>query len=56
MYHITNHFNSINIFDDVYERTIRFIEEVFHVRSSGYYLYDSRANELVLYKGAQPMG
>lgn len=56
MYHITSHFNSINIFDDVYERTTRFIEEVFHVRSSGYYLYDRKANELVLYKGSSTNG
>lgn len=55
IYHIMNHFNSLSIFDDIYEKTISFINETFDV-NSGYYIYNSNTNELVLYKNAMEGG
>ncbi len=48
MYHISNKFNSLNIFDDVYEKMIRIISEVMEVRSCGYYIADRENKELIL--------
>ena len=50
MYHISNKFNSLNIFDDVYEKMIHIISEVMEVRSCGYYIIDQENKELILYK------
>ncbi len=50
MYHISNKFNSLNIFDDVYEKMIHIISEVMEVRSCGYYIVDQEHRELMLYK------
>ena len=38
MYHISNQFNSINIYDDVYEKMIKMIGEILDVKSCGYYI------------------
>ncbi len=51
MYHISNKFNSINIFDDVYEKMVRMIGEILDVRSCGYYIADQDNKELILYSG-----
>ena len=51
MYHISNRFNSINVFEDVYEKMIQIVGETLDVRSCGYYVPDGDANELVLYAG-----
>ena len=51
MYHISNKFNSIKIFEDVYEKMIQIVGETLDVRSCGYYVSDAEADELVLYTG-----
>ncbi len=51
MYHISNKFNSINIFEDVYEKMIQIVGETLDVRSCGYYVSDQDTGELVLYTG-----
>jgi response regulator RpfG family c-di-GMP phosphodiesterase len=50
MYHISNKFNSLNIFDDVYEKMIHIIGEVMDVKSCGYYIVDQENKELILYR------
>jgi response regulator RpfG family c-di-GMP phosphodiesterase len=51
MYHISNKFNSINIFEDVYEKMIQIVGETLDVSSCGYYVPDGEGNELILYAG-----
>jgi response regulator RpfG family c-di-GMP phosphodiesterase len=51
MYHISNQFNSINIYDDVYERMIQMVGEILDIRSCGYYIADIDNKELALYTG-----
>lgn len=51
MYHISNRFNSINIFEDVYEKLVQIVGETLDVRSCGYYVPDGDTNELILYTG-----
>jgi response regulator RpfG family c-di-GMP phosphodiesterase len=51
MYHISNRFNSINIFEDVYEKMVQIVGETLDVRSCGYYVPDGDTNELILYTG-----
>ena len=51
MYHISNKFNSINIYDDVYEKMIQMVGDILDVKSCGYYIADSDNKELVLYTG-----
>jgi response regulator RpfG family c-di-GMP phosphodiesterase len=51
MYHISNKFNSINIYDDVYEKMIQMVGDILDVKSCGYYITDSDNKELVLYTG-----
>ena len=50
MYHISNQFNSLNLFTDVYEKMLNIIYDVLDVKSCGYYLFDSKNKELILYK------
>jgi response regulator RpfG family c-di-GMP phosphodiesterase len=50
MYHISNKFNSLNIFDDVYDKMIHIINEVMEVKSCGYYIVDNEHKELILYR------
>jgi response regulator RpfG family c-di-GMP phosphodiesterase len=51
MYHISNKFNSINIYDDVYEKMIQMVRDILDVKSCGYYIADNDNRELVLYTG-----
>ncbi len=51
MYHISNKFNSINIYDDVYEKMIQMVGDILDVKSCGYYIADSDSKEFVLYTG-----
>jgi K+-sensing histidine kinase KdpD len=51
MYHISNRFNSINIFEDVYEKMVQIVGETLDIRSCGYYVPDGDTNELILYTG-----
>jgi len=56
MYHISNKFNSMSIFDDIYEKIIMMVKEILDVRSCGYYIVDSDSKELILYKGFSENG
>ncbi len=51
MYHISNQFNSISIYDDVYEKMVRMVGDILDVKSCGYYVTDTDRNELVMYTG-----
>ncbi len=51
MYHISNRFNSINIFEDVYEKMVQIVGETLDIRSCGYYVPDGDTNDLILYAG-----
>ena len=51
MYHISNQFNSIAIYDDVYERMVRMIGDILDVKSCAYYVTDMDQKELVMYTG-----
>jgi response regulator RpfG family c-di-GMP phosphodiesterase len=50
MYHISNKFNTLSIFDDVYEKMLQIITETVTVNLCGYYIVDSENSELVLYR------
>ncbi|MGD0229650.1 MAG: HD domain-containing phosphohydrolase [Syntrophorhabdales bacterium] len=50
MYHITNTFNSLNIFDDIYEKTILVVNEILKPDVSGYYIVDHENRQLILYR------
>lgn len=50
MYHISNKFNSLNIFEDLYEKTVLLVHEVLNADMAGYYIVDHESNELILYK------
>ena len=56
MYHISNKFNSINIFDDVYEKMVQIVGEILDTNSCGYYIPDREAGELILYTGRTRSG
>ncbi|MEN6615883.1 MAG: HD domain-containing phosphohydrolase [Syntrophorhabdus sp.] len=51
MYHISNKFNSINVFEDVYEKMVQIVGETLDVHSCGYYVSGSENDELILYTG-----
>jgi response regulator RpfG family c-di-GMP phosphodiesterase len=55
MYHISDKFNSLNIFDDIYEKTILVVNEVLNSDVSGYYIVDHENQRLILYRG-RPAG
>ena len=50
MYHISNKFNSLNIFEDIYEKTILLVNEVLNADVVGYYIVDHESGDLILYK------
>lgn len=50
MYHISNQFNSLTIFNDVYEKILNIVCSALDVVSCGYYIYDEKNRELILYK------
>jgi response regulator RpfG family c-di-GMP phosphodiesterase len=50
MYQISNQFNSLTIFNDVYEKMLNIVYDALEVKSCGYYIFDSKNNELILYK------
>jgi response regulator RpfG family c-di-GMP phosphodiesterase len=50
MYHITRTFNSLNVFDDVYEKTVRVVNEVLEPDVCGYYIVDHENGRLTLYR------
>jgi len=50
MYQISNQFNSLTIFNDVYEKMLNIIYDALEVKSCGYYIFDGKNKELILYK------
>ena len=50
MYHISNKFNSLNVFEDIYEKTVLLVNEVLNVDISGYYVIDHENQRLMLYR------
>ena len=50
MYHISNNFNSLNVFEDIYEKTVLLVNEVLNAEVSGYYVVDHENQQLMLYK------
>ena len=50
MYHISSTFNSMSIFDDVYEKTVQVVNEVLNSSLCGYYVVDHENGELILYR------
>jgi response regulator RpfG family c-di-GMP phosphodiesterase len=50
MYQISNQFNSLNLFNDVYEKMLHIVCDVLDVKSCGYYIFDGKNKELILYK------
>ncbi len=50
MYHISNTFNSLSIFDDIYEKTVLVVKEVLNSAVCGYYIVDHENHQLILYK------
>jgi response regulator RpfG family c-di-GMP phosphodiesterase len=50
MYQISNQFNSLTIFNDVYEKMLNIIYDALEVKSCGYYIFDNKNKELILYK------
>ncbi len=50
MYHISNKFNSLNIFDDIYEKTVFLVNEVLNADVSAYYIIDHENHQLMLYR------
>ena len=50
MYHISNTFNSLSIFDDIYEKTILVVKEVLNSAVAGYYIVDHENRQLILYR------
>jgi response regulator RpfG family c-di-GMP phosphodiesterase len=49
MYHISNKFNSCNIFEDIYEKTVLIVTEILG-QNCGYYIMDNEKSELILYR------
>lgn len=50
MYHISDKFNSLNVFEDIYEKTVMLVNEVLNADVAGYYIVDHDSDELILYK------
>ncbi|MCX5806291.1 MAG: response regulator [Proteobacteria bacterium] len=50
MYQISNQFNSLTIFNDVYEKMLHIVYDALEVKSCGYYIFDGKNKELILYK------
>ncbi|OPY66505.1 MAG: Cyclic di-GMP phosphodiesterase response regulator RpfG [Syntrophorhabdaceae bacterium PtaU1.Bin034] len=50
MYHISNKFNSLSVFEDIYEKTIHVINDVLNTECCGYYLVDHDNSQLILYR------
>jgi response regulator RpfG family c-di-GMP phosphodiesterase len=56
MHHISSTFNSMSIFDDVYEKTVRMVNEVLGSNACGYYIMDQENSELILYRAETAAG
>jgi len=49
-YNISNRFNSLNIYDDIYEKTLDIIFDFLEVKLCRFYFYDNCSDEPILYK------
>lgn len=49
-YNISNRFNSLNIYDDIYEKMLDIIFDVLDVKLCRFYFFDNYSKEPVLYK------
>jgi response regulator RpfG family c-di-GMP phosphodiesterase len=50
MYHISNKFNSLSIFEDIYEKSVNVVNEILNVDVCGYYIVDHESNQFILYR------
>jgi response regulator RpfG family c-di-GMP phosphodiesterase len=50
MYHISSIFNSLSIFEDIYEKSVGIVNEVLNPETSGYYIVDHESRQLILYR------
>ncbi len=56
MYHISNTFNSLSIFDDIYEKTVMVVKDVLNSAACGYYIMDHENCQLILYRTTRDGG
>ncbi len=56
MYQISNQFNSLSLFNDVYEKMLHIVCDVLDVKSCAYYIFDAKNSELILYKEKRSNG
>ena len=49
MYHISNKFNSLSVFEDIYRETIVLINDVLNADVAGYYVVDRENRQLILH-------
>jgi response regulator RpfG family c-di-GMP phosphodiesterase len=50
MYHISNKFNSLSIFEDIYEKSVGVVSEILNADVTGYYIVDHETRQLILYR------
>jgi response regulator RpfG family c-di-GMP phosphodiesterase len=50
MYHISNKFNSLSIFEDIYEKSVGVVNEILNTEVTGYYIVDHESRQLILYR------
>lgn len=50
MYHISNKFTSLSIFEDIYEKSVGLVNETLNLETSGYYIVDNDSQQLILYR------
>lgn len=50
MYNISTQFNSLNIYDDVYDKMVSIAYDVLGANLSRFYLFDANTNEVILFK------
>jgi response regulator RpfG family c-di-GMP phosphodiesterase len=50
MYRISSGFNSLSIFEDIYEKSAGLVNEALNMETSGYYIIDQESQQLILYR------
>lgn len=56
MYNISTKFNALNIYDDVYEKTVNIAKDVLGACLCRFYLYDAATKEAILFKEKKDEG
>lgn len=56
MYNISTKFNALNIYDDVYEKTVNIAKDVLGACLCRFYLYDAATKEAILFKEKKTKG